>query len=612
MVFFKSRRQFYLLPWRSRECIDSTNPHESPTPVLRTGFERKRLTGGSSMSEKYETHVNAILAECPEADPKEVAEAFAKYETEFYIPPQDAMRSILRRFKGEQSVPSNRSPSQGATATPRNTKKVSKLSELNGNDKDIEIEVEIISHNMREQTIRGEQKKIAFGLLEDNPWEEKGEKTRWEYKDWGPSANLAPGSIVRIEGASVNEYQGRMSLNINQSTRIAVVREGTRPVVAPGEPQEINGLPADGYVCVVGRVLASRPDQIHKKDGSGSIDIIRGRIADESGTIGFLSWEPFEHEVGSLLKIDGAQVRTFRDTPELNFGRTTKVEIFHDKNFANAESLSQQTVLTISQFRDGARDVDAVVQITEWTKRSFTRDGEERFLWSGQIADPSGRCRMSAWSELPITDDKLPMTVRLKGVRVRAWQGIPDVTVDTMDQVEMLDATPWDDSLDLSNHTAEVGLHELATGASRVGVSTSAILVSVREDSGFIQRCTECRRVLREGACAEHGPNDGNSDVRLRMVLDDGQSSMSLLTNKEATLGLLGMDEEQMKTAVDKDGQMAFVQSLRGLFLGRTVQATGRTIVDEQGAMMLADGATVVEEDAGMLATELRAHWGVA
>jgi len=564
------------------------------------------------MSEKYETHVKAILAECPEADPKEVAEAFAKYETEFYIPPQDAMRSILRRFKGEQTVPTNRSTSQGASSTPRNTKKVTKLSELNGNDKDIEIEVEIISHNMREQTIRGEQKQIAFGLLEDNPWEEKGDKTRWEYKDWGPSANLAPGSIVRIEGASVNEYQGRMSLNINQSTRIAVVREGTRPVVAPGEPQDINSLPGDGYVCVVGRVLASRPDQIHKKDGSGSIDIVRGRIADESGTIGFLSWEPFEHEVGSLIKVDGAQVRTFRDTPELNFGRTTKVEIFHDKNFANAEALSQQTVLTISQFRDGARDVDAVVQITEWTKRSFTRDGEERFLWSGQIADPSGRCRMSAWSELPITEAKLPLTVRLKGVRVRAWQGIPDVTVDTADQVEFLDETPWDDSLDLTNHTAEVDLHELATGASRVGVSTSAIVVSVREDSGFIQRCTECRRVLRDGACAEHGPNDGNSDIRLRIVIDDGRSSVSLLTNKEATLALLGMDEEQMKTAVEADGQMAFVQSLRGLFLGRTIHATGRTIVDEQGAMMLADGASVVDEDAGMRATELRAHWGVA
>ncbi|MFB1005881.1 MAG: hypothetical protein QMC59_05300 [Candidatus Poseidoniaceae archaeon] len=564
------------------------------------------------MSEKYETHVSAILSECPEADPKEVAEAFAKYETEFYIPPQDAMRSILRRFKGEQSVPTNKSPSQGGSSAPRNSRKVSRLSELNGEDKDIEIEVEIISHNMREQTIRGEQKQIAFGLLEDNPWEDKGEKTRWEYKDWGPSANLAPGSIVRIEGASVNEYQGRMSLNINQSTRIAVVREGTRPVVAPGEAQDINTLPADGYVCVVGRVLAARPDQIHKKDGSGSLDITRGRIADESGTIGFLSWEPFEHEIGSLLKIDGAQVRTFRDTPELNFGRTTNVEVFHDKNFANADALSQQTVLTISQFRDGARDIDAVVQITEWAKRSFTRDGEERFLWSGQIADPTGRCRMSAWSELPITDDKLPMTVRLKAVRVRAWQGIPDITVDTMDQVEILEETPWDDSLDLTNHTAEVDLHEMATGGSRVGVSTSAVVVSVREDSGFIQRCTECRRVLREGACAEHGPNDGNSDVRLRLVMDDGRSSVSLLTNKSATLALIGMDEGQMKDAVEDEGQMAFVQSLRSLLLGRTVQASGRTIVDEQGAMMLADDATIIEEDAGMRATELRAHWGVS
>jgi hypothetical protein len=28
--------------------------------------------------------------------------------------------------------------------------------------------------------------------------------------------------------------------------------------------------------------------------------------------------------------------------------------------------------------------------------------------------------------------------------------------------------------------------------------------------------------------------------------------------------------------------------------------------------MMLADGAEIIEEDAGMRATELRAHWGVA
>ena len=330
------------------------------------------------MSEdKYADYVEAVQKECPEADAKEIAEAFAKYEQEFYIPPQDAMRSVLRRFQSGTSP----TPTGGASTT-RETKKVASLSELTGNDRDVEIEVAIITHNIRDQMIRGEEKQVAFGMLEDNPWEENGQRTRWDYKDWGPHANLTSGSIVRIEGASVNEYNGKMSLNINQSTRIVVLKEGVATQVASNDPIDIDAVPKEGYICVVGRVLASRPDQIHRKDGSGSIDVVRGRIADNTGTIGFLSWEPFEHEVGALLKIDGAQVRSFRDTPELNFGRTTRIEVFHDTNFADLDTLAQSTKTNIAGLRDGSRDVDAVVQITEITKRTFERDGEEKFLWS--------------------------------------------------------------------------------------------------------------------------------------------------------------------------------------------------------------------------------------
>ena len=561
--------------------------------------------------EKYETHIKAVLSECPDADKDEIREAFEKYESEFYIPPQDALRSIIRRFKGDMA-PSTTNNSY-SNDSPKVTKKVASLSELSSTDRDIEIEVEIISHNLREQTIRGEQKQIAFGLLEDSPWDEGSQRTRWEYKDWGPNSNITPGSVVRIEGASVNEYQGRMSLNINQSTRIAVLREGTRPVVAPGEPIEINSIPKDGYICVVGRILSSRPDQIHRKDGSGSIDVIRGRIADETGTIGFLSWEPFEHEVGTLVKIDGAQVRTFRDTPELNFGRTTKVEIYHDSNFADADSLIQQNVLTISQLRDGSRDVETIVQLTEWTKRSFVRDGQEKFLWSGQIADPSGKCRMSAWEELPIESSDLPVTVKLKGVRVRSWQGIPDITVDKAVQVEILDSTPWDSSIDLTNHVVEVELSELVNGSSRVGISTKGIVASVREDCGIIMRCSQCRRVLKDGICSETKCDtySGNQDIRLRLVIDDGKATSSLLINKEATLDLLGTTEKEIVSEVDSNGQMEFVQSLRKKLLGKQVIASGRAIVDDQGAMVLADKTELVDLDPAMLATELRAKWGV-
>ena len=312
-----------------------------------------------------------------------------------------------------------------------------------------------------------------------------------------------------------------------------------------------------------------------------------------------------------MVKIDGAQVRTFRDTPELNFGRTTKVEIYHDSNFADTDSLIQQNVLTISQLRDGSRDVEAIVQITDWTKRSFVREGQEKFLWSGQIADPSGKCRMSAWEELPIKSSDLPLTVKLKGVRVRSWQGIPDITVDKAEQGEILDSTPWDSSIDLSNHVAEVELSELVNGSSRVGISTKGIVASVREDCGIIMRCTQCRRVLKDGICAQHGSDSGNQDIRLRLVIDDGKATSSLLTNKEATLELLGIGEKDIVSEIDSNGQMEFVQSLRNKLLGKQVMASGRAIVDDQGTMILADKTELIDIDPAMLATEIRAKWGM-
>ena len=560
------------------------------------------------MSEsKYADYVEAVQKECPDADATEIAEAFAKYEQEFYIPPQDAMRSVLRRFQSGTSP----APTGGGTTT-RETKKVAGLSELTGSDRDVEIEVAIITHNIRDQMIRGEEKQIAFGMLEDNPWEENGQRTRWDYKDWGPHANLASGSIVRIEGASVNEYNGKMSLNINQSTRIVVLKEGVATTVASNDPIDIQAIPKEGYICVVGRVLACRPDQIHRKDGSGSIDVVRGRIADDTGTIGFLSWEPFEHEVGTLLKIDGAQVRSFRDTPELNFGRTTRIEVFHDTNFADLETLAESTKTKISGLRDGSRDVDAIVQITEITKRTFERDGEEKFLWSGQIADPTGRCRISIWDALPFEETDLPVTMEIRGARVRAWQGIPDITVDNADQLTVLDTRPWDEGMDLANHSVDVALTEVVSGPSRVGMKTNGLLVSVRDDSGFIMRCTECRRVLRDGACFDHGANEGTEDIRLRLVVDNDGATAAVLVNKDATLAALEMTHEDMKSKVDELGESGFVQLVREKMLGRRINVSGRSIVDEQGAMILADGFEIEQHDAQLRATELRTQWGWA
>ncbi len=561
----------------------------------------------------YEAHVSEVIKQVPEADPEKVAEAFARYEKDFLIPPEDAMRSVLRRFQSDTGAPvQSNQQSSGSQRQSLPIKKVERLSDLSADDRNVEIEVEIVTHNPRTTMVRGEEKIVPYGLIEDQPWSEGGNRTRWEYKDWGNNPNIAPGAVVRLEGVSVNEYQGRMSINVNQASRVVVLREGVRTVTTPGEPVEINSIKSEGSVTVVGRLLASRNDVIHRKDGSGSIDVVRGRIADDSGAIGFLSWEPFEHEIGSLLKIENAQIRVFRDTPEINIGGSSKIEIFHDSNFASAEDLVARSVSRIEDLRDGSRDVEIVLEIQKMIKRDFQgRDGEAKSVWSGDVADPTGKCRCSIWSEPPFDFESTPVVVRLKGVRVRAWQGIPDITVDNESQIEVLAAAPWGDDVDLANNVVEVELKDLSSGASRVGISTTGNVVSIREDSGIIKRCPECRRVLRDGECATHGAQEGETDVRLRVVLDDGKSTISLIINKSASESLIGMTQDQISSHIVENGTMSFVQELRELLLGKKLKANGRTIVDDQGAMLLSDDVELIEVDSVLAATELRAKWGV-
>ena len=565
------------------------------------------------MSENYDAHVAEVLKQVPEADAEKVAEAFARYEKDFLIPPGDAMRSVLRRFQSDNGIVAPASAQSGSSQKQSiPIKKVGALSELTADDRNVEIEVEIVTHNSRTTMVRGEEKTVPYGLLEDQPYLEGEDRTRWEFKDWGNHPNLAPGAVVRLEGVSVNEYQERMSININQSSRVVVLREGVRTVTTPGEPVEISTISSEGSVTVVGRLLASRKDVIHRKNGSGTMDVVRGRIADDTGAIGFLSWEPFEHEIGSLLKIENVQVRTFRDTPELNIGSSTRIEIYHDSNFSSADDLVAHSVSRIEDLRDGSRDVEIIVEVQKMIRRDFKgKDGEDKSVWSGDIADPTGRCRCSIWSEPPFDFEATPVVIRLRGVRVRAWQGIPDITIDDISQIEVLAAAPWGDEIDLANNIVEVPLSDLASGASRVGISTSGHIISIREDTGIISRCSECRRVLRDGECATHGSQEGDSDVRMRLVLDDGKSTISLIVNKAASESLIGKDQQAITSDISENGTMAFVQNLRERLLGRQLKASGRTIVDEQGAMLLSDEVELIELVPELIAAELRAKWGV-
>ena len=556
---------------------------------------------------KYASQIAVVKQECPDADEDEIGKEFARYEEDFLIPPEDALRSVVRKFQvstGVEATPNTSAPV-------REEKKVGRFSELNADDRNVTIEVAVVSYTPRTQMVRGEEKQIAFGWIEDNPHEASSERVRWDYKDWGDKAeSMIPGSIVRLEGVSVNEWNSKRSLNINRTTRVTIVKEGGGSAPPTGnEPLTIaRASEVEGFVNVVGRVMSAKPDVIVRKDGSGEIPIVRGKIADDSGSIGFLSWKEFDHEEGSLVKIVGASVRKFRETPEIQINDGTVIEKYRDSAFPEMAKLVESEKVSIADLRNGMRDVSITLQIENWAQRTFeAQDGSSRVVRSGDVMDPTGRCRLTAWCDF---DPKSGDSIRIEGGRVQFWQGSPDLVIDSLEQVSSLSDAPWE-KIDPENHWVEVGLTEITQGGSRRGISTSGTIVAINSGSGIIERCPECRRMLRDGSCTEHGAQRGEEDLRLRFVLDDGVSNANLFLGKEPAEEFLGMKMDKIKSEISSIGKEAFVSNLRRRVLARKMAVHGRCAVDGQGAMLFADKVEMVESKPAEEAEMVMQKWEV-
>jgi len=106
-------------------------------------------------------------------------------------------------------------------------------------------------------------------------------------------------------------------------------------------------------------------------------------------------------------------------------------------------------------------------------------------------------------------------------------------------------------------------------------------LVDVQSGSGLIKRCPEenCTRVLQNGRCAEHGEVDGEFDLRIKAVLDDGHEVQDVIFNREATEELTGIElEEAKQLAKDALDTTVVADEMRADILGRYFTVTGPTL----------------------------------
>jgi len=149
------------------------------------------------------------------------------------------------------------------------------------------------------------------------------------------------------------------------------------------------------------------------------------------------------------------------------------------------------------------------------------------------------------------------------------------------------------------NRTTQITELEEAIEVGDNATTVAGALVDIQAGSGLIKRCPEddCTRVLQNGRCSEHGQVDGEFDLRIKGVLDDGERVTEVIFDREATEALTGMDLEAAKEmAMDALDTTVVAEEMGESVLGRYYRVTGPTfgryvLVDE----MEVPGAVDVE-----------------
>ncbi|WP_435181455.1 replication factor A [Halorussus sp. AFM4] len=207
--------------------------------------------------------------------------------------------------------------------------------------------------------------------------------------------------------------------------------------------------------------------------------------------------------------------------------------------------------------------VDVVAEVIDlWEPRS------DSISQVGLLGDESGTLKFVSWETSDLPDLEEGEGYQLESVVTDEYQGNYSVKLNSA-----TDITHCEDA-------------EIDVGDG--GSVFEGALVDIQSGSGLIKRCPEedCTRVLENNRCSEHGEVDGEFDLRIKAVLDNGQITQKVIFNDEATEAVGGMSkEEAIELAMDKLDTTVVAQRLREKLLGRYFEVTG----PEMGRYLLVD-----------------------
>jgi replication factor A1 len=351
------------------------------------------------------------------------------------------------------------------------------------------------------------------------------------------------------------------------------------------EPTDIADVTTDSAGASVTAVVLTAGKRSIRYQGEDQV-IVEGELADETGRISYTAWEEFGLEPGDTVAIGNANVREWEDEPELNLGESTSVT--PASGIAVPYDVGGKRDLIDLEPGDRGRTVE--VRAVDVEERTIDgRDGETEIL-SGVLADDTARLPFTDWDPHgAITEGA---SVRIEDTYIREFRGVPSVNVSEFSTV-----APLDQNVAVGDATRLTVREAVETGGA-FDVEIEADIVGVRDGSGLIQRCPECGRMVQKGQCRTHGEVDGEDDLRVKAILDDGTGAVTAILDTELTAGIYGggieMAREAAKEAMDQE---VVADAIREVVVGREARVRGNLSIDDYGANLNAESFELIEAD---------------
>jgi replication factor A1 len=427
--------------------------------------------------------------------------------------------------------------------------------------------------------------------------------------------------ISRVLGSKVDKKEiERMLMNYIEIYKISV-DDAKRAIVkhyggsigglskSSGEQKKLNALEGtEQSVDLLVRLVAVSPKQVTVKGQQRVIHT--GILADETGTRPFTAWtSEFPFEKGDVLTIRNAYCRAFKEAPDVQMGDRVRITKEDDSALPPFKELGG--TYKVSDIHESMTNVAVVVRVLEIERREVEVEGLKKVVFSGIVADATGKVNFTAWSDFSI---KVGQVLHIGNAYVKGWRGIPQLTFDDKSHVDVLSDKDFPTMKALSANV-DVRIGDLLERGGAMGALIKGVIIDIKPGSGLVLRCPKCNRVIQKGACSIHGKVEGEHDLRIKAVLDDGTGALTAIINRELTEKLLGKDlEAAKKDAMKAMSPDVIFDELREKLMIETVKATGRVTSDDFGLMLLVDDIEPyepeLEKDAKALLEELETTQG--